>query len=131
MKAKKLIKVYRYEFDSPDYQHPRGAYNARHIFWGEQYYKYIKLQKRMTAKHCNEKTHPSGRVDIEEVIVGEHYFACPSIESLKKWFKGFNKGLIALGFNLVEYSVTEMLMGESGKQCAFLHSDVKKKKIIE
>jgi len=72
-------------------------------------------------------------ITLREVRItgGDEIFcACPTLKDLKAWFKGFNKPLVDIGFNLVEYRVKTFVMGISKKQCGFKRADVIGKKIL-
>lgn len=47
------------------------------------------------------------------------FFACPSSETLKDWFKEFWEWLMELGYQVKVYRVESYKIGKSGKQIAF------------
>jgi len=133
-------KVYRYELNKTiklyigTLKNP-GPYTANRggfeVFdddeLGERCYKYEELYKAMCRKHSGSR-HPTRS---EDNLGGDEIFcACPTLKDLKAWFKGFNKPLVDIGFNLVEYRVKTFVMGISKKQCGFKRADVIGKKIL-
>lgn len=131
-----MKKVYRYELDEVvnsfggEIENP-GPYTAQRggtgIF-GDKEGMYIELYESMCRKH-NRSSHPTkgeDNIGFDEDI----FCACPSLEQLKNWFKGYNRKLIDIGFNLVEYRVKTFVMGDSGKQVGFKREHVVGKKIL-
>jgi hypothetical protein len=128
--------VYRYELnqtiDTYDgvVENP-GPYTANRggtdIFGDDNEEKYIEMYDEMCRKHSGS-SHPTRGED--RLGYDDIFCACPTLKDLKNWFKGFNKPLIDIGFNLVEYRVKTFVMGVSGKQCGFRREDVIGKKIL-
>jgi hypothetical protein len=129
-------KVYRYEIDETintwggTLENP-GPYTANRggtgIFGDDKEGKYIEMYEKMCRKHSGS-SHPTRG---EDNLGGDDIFcACPTLKDLRQWFKGFNKTLIDVGFQLVEYRVKTYVMGVSGKQCGFRREDVIGKKIF-
>ena len=131
-------KVYRYEinevingYGGQTIENP-GPYRARcggdDVFGDEKKEKYFELYNDMCNKHGGN-SHPT-RSEDKLGYDDDVFCACATLEDLKKWFKGYNKKLIAVGFNLVEYRVKTFKMGESGKQVGFKREHVIGKKIL-
>ena len=124
-----IQKIYRYEIQDVK-EGLTGPYTARHLYDSNMEYRL--LQSKMCKKHNNdETTYPGIRLDINEFVYDKTFCACPSLKALKTWFKGFNSGLLRVGFNLVEYTVTKIIETESGKQCGFFREDIISVKIIK
>lgn len=86
----------------------------------------------LAKSHAGDEKRPSAREDGLDFIMKTNGFrlACNSLESLKTWFKGYNKRLIESGFVLAEYEVEHLFLSNSGLQCAFHLNAVKERKVI-
>ena len=129
------MKVYRYEIES-NLEYNPGPYNAHHVLpltidsW-ETTTQYAKLQTKLRTTHNKSNNHPNIIKDVENFRFIDDFCACPSIELLKQWFKGFNKQILNSGFNIVEYTVKDFNIGKSNLQGTFKQKNVINKKIIK
>lgn len=55
---------------------------------------------------------------------------CTSLEQLKTWFIGFNEKLLQNGFELVKYTVSDLIETKSGKQVAFDPSHIIEREVL-
>lgn len=89
------------------------------------------INERMADVHNSDK-HPSIRDDIKLFYRKKTYYCgCPTLETLKKWFRGYLTMLKNNGFNIVKYTVSEYELGYSGKQCGFTKESIIKKEILK
>jgi hypothetical protein len=126
-----MAKIYRYEMEIKGIKPNPGPYTAHLNIDDEVNY----LLNELSNKHVAE-THPGLRVDFSKHFAfGEHitdfYCACNTLDSLKRWFKGFNTKLLSLGFKLVEYEVSAVYDSISGYQCFFKQSDIISRNILK
>jgi len=124
-------KVYRYEYindfelESETEPSP-GPYNADVYDESDEF---DELKDKMTAKHKKE-THPNIWDDFDNFNY-DYFCGCTTIKGLRKWFDGFNKGLLNNNFTLVEYVVGARVIGRSRKQCIFDVNTIKKRTILK
>lgn len=109
-----------YRIENPDGE---GPYNEYH------YYCYC-----LRIAHNNDN-YPSFTEDLEgkEIAPEEFellYCACPSKQLLYKWFYGWITKLRKENFFVVKITVSNYIMGNSGKQCFFKQENVISKEII-
>ena len=97
---------------------------------GEFFYR-----NEMAVSHSNQNTHPYRSYDLagEDLSYDQKdllYCACPSKQLLYKWFYGWITKLKKENFFVVKITVSNYIMGNSGKQCFFKQEDVISKEII-
>lgn len=94
-----------------------------------------KLHKMIS--HHSRGEHPGMFTDFnstlkkESEMVSDYFCSCPSLESLKSWFKGYNGPLKQIGFKIVRYEVSDAIMGKSGKQSFFHPKTIIKKEFVK
>lgn len=121
-------KIYRYEIQY-DANSTIGAYGGRYAPMKDKD-AYLSILTKMTQAHANEEHPPIWR-DLDGFVSGEHFCACPTLESLKTWFKGFNKSLLSVGYKLVEVEVKRVYNTESGLQVGYKLEDVVGIKVLK
>lgn len=107
-----MHKVYRYEKNGV------GPY---------QYYcknEYMPELDEMVHVHTCSREHPVIGTDTKEYSLMGNLCACPSLKSLKEWFRGYNGYLIKYNFSIWEYTVYKFNDTYSGKQLEFHPNDV-------
>lgn len=123
-----MFKAYRYEMKTNDGF--MGPYRAwRFVNDDDKSDLLCTLSTKLGDKHGGAD-HPSIWEDCPNFGSGG-VCACPTIEDLKAWFKGFNTEILRHGFNLVEYTVKEYTLGKSGYQCGISNVHIKSRKIIK
>ncbi len=88
--------------------------------------------KLMSRNHSKGK-HPNiwddlGMTDYSEI--NKHFCACPSLETLKKWFFRYNAFLLENNFVIVAYELSNLVEGKSKKQVFFKRENIISKTII-
>lgn len=138
-----MATIYRYEFIDKEEDFNPGPYNISSRLlprrtesvlvdgsWTRDDTPYGKLHTKMISKHRDDK-HICVRHDVEGFEYNKHFCACDSLEGLKQWFRGFNTGLLKLGFKLVEYEVSELIYGRSRLQVVFKTEHVISRKVLK
>lgn len=101
--------------------------------------KYDDLSATICRAHQAEKdkdgllieNHPCIRRDlIGRMIQDDDFCACPDLETLYKWFNGFNRKLVMDGFVIKEIVVNKVTETESKKQLTFKKNDIVSEKIL-
>jgi len=121
-------KIYRYEayiYGEPSKGPYTGYMHFRHIK------EHVNFNNRLNNSHCNDETHLGARIDFNNFNKGKEFCACASIEDLKAWFKGYNKTILDLGYNLVELEVKKYILGKSKKQCTYRLKDVISRTVLK
>jgi len=116
------MKVYRYESQIDSF----GPYTTSCML-----FKGSTFCKKLMESHNKSAIHRGARSDIIDFKSPYDRVACESIEQLKKWFYGFNRGLLKYNFSIVEYTVEKIKKSESGNQCAFDARFVVERKYIQ
>lgn len=121
--------IYRVEKDNGDIIGVGPYGGSSYSFAG------IQLLDEMCMAHCNEETHPSIGDDLRGVEIGcewqELHCACPTLEALLDWFDGFIDRLGEEKFIVVEYEVSQFIMGNSRRQCFFTEDDVVSSRLLQ
>lgn len=99
------------------------------------YRSYHSHRLNLLIEHSVPLTHPNNRDDLSgKMLLNQQikklYCACPSKQLLYKWFYGWITKLKKENFFVVKITVSNYIMGNSGRQCFFKQEDVISKEII-
>ena len=89
--------------------------------------------EKLELAHQSHETHPSMQNDFEwnySNFWNERHCACPTLASLKQWFNRWVSRLDRESFVIVEYEVTDCIVGNSGRQVVFHPTDIINKTIL-
>lgn len=116
--------VFRYEHQyNPILKYGIGPYQSE---W--------KYNSMLCDSHSDDLFYPTIGVDIlnRDKIGGTTLCGCESLEKLKMWFieYDFNSKLVQNGFELVKYTVSELMETKSGKQVAFDPSHIIEREVL-
>jgi hypothetical protein len=85
----------------------------------------------MGCRHARTNKHPAFGMDFEPFFSRPEYYAgCPSLKSLREWFRGYLSAMHRAGYVIKVFESNEVLHGVSGKQVAFVRQSAKLVKVI-
>ncbi len=99
-----------------------GPYRYRTLYEVEPNSRLEHLLNRLCESHSNNDIHPTWWCDGLKNLDSQR-FAFSSLEKLRDWFSGFLERLAKVGFEIVEYEVSDYKTGASGKQITFKLED--------